>query len=421
MNATIIGLGYVGLPLAIRLTQIGFSVNAIDKDILKISSLKRGKLPFALDEPHLEEFFKKARHKIKFLGISEKYESTGLIFVAIDTPLIGTKPNNIYITKASKYLSKNLKKGTIVIIESTIAPKTAKNLIIPLIEKETSMKINKDFYLAVAPERIRPKYIFKQLTTLPRVIGVSSNTIIPKLKYLYKKITSGEIDFTDLTTAETVKTVENTFRDVNIAFANQIALACEELGVNVWKVRELVNKSPFHNLHKPGTGVGGHCIPKDPWLLLSSVGTEQLSIVKEARDTNDSMPAHLFELVKLAFKQKKIDQKKAKVCVLGYSYVEDTDDVRNSPSQMLLDLFKLGKIKYTVHDPNVDRYNKELLSKIKDSDCIVLAVGHKEYKNLRLKNLAKLVNKKVLIDGRNFFDKQIAEKYGFIYKGIGNI
>lgn len=133
------------------------------------------------------------------------------------------------------------------------------------------------------------------------------------------------------------------------------------------------------------------------------------------------MPRHLYDLIKLALKQKKIDIKKVKICILGYSYIEDTDDVRNSPTQTLLDLLKLDKIKYTVHDPNVKKYKKDLLGKIKNSDCIVLMVGHKEYKTLSLKKLAKLINKKILIDGKNFFDKKVAEKYGFIYKGIGNI
>lgn len=423
MKVAVIGLGYVGLPLAVRLSQLDFDVLGVDKNLEKIRNLQSGILSFAQDEPFLKSYFKKEynKNKMTFSTNFENISDKDLIFVNVDTPIIGKIPNYSSLTSALKSIAPNLKKRSIVIIESTVSPNTSINLVIPILEEYSNFKVNLDFFVATVPERIRPNHIFEQLITLSRVIGISDKKIQPTLKEVYSQITSGEIDVTDLTTAETVKTVENSFRDVNIAFANQIALACEELGVNVWQIRELVNKSPFHNMHKPGPGVGGHCIPKDPWLLSSSVKNGQLSIIKESRKTNDLMPKHLYDLIKLAFKQKKIDIKKAKLCVLGYSYIEDTDDVRNSPTQTLLDLLKLDKIKYTVHDSNVDRYKKNLLGKIKNSDCIVLAVGHKEYKTLNLKKLEKLINKKILIDGKNFFDKKVAEKYGFIYKGIGNI
>ena len=420
---TVIGLGYVGLPLTLRLSQLNYRVVAIDIDAEKIKSLIKKKLPFAQNEPHFKNYLKREtkRKTITFSSSFEDIKNSQVIFVCVDTPIYDKKPNYKSLTAALGSTAKFLRRNSIVVVESTVSPKTCVNLVIPTLEKGSNLKINKDFFVAAVPERIRPNHIFEQLTTLPRVIGISDEKIKHEMKKFYQDITSGALDFVDLTTAETVKTVENTFRDVNIAFANQMALACEELGVNIWKVRELVNKSPFHDLHKPSPGVGGHCIPKDPWLLLSSVGTEHLSIVKDARKTNDSMPAHLLELIKITLREENINPKKAKVCVLGYSYVEDSDDVRNSPSQMLLDLLKLCKIKYTIHDPNVEGLNTNLLGKIKDADCIVLTVGHKEYKHLSLKKLSKLVKNKILVDGKNYFDKSLAQKHGFIYKGIGNL
>src|SRR3990167_3992507 len=292
MKVAIIGLGYIGLPLTFLLSSKKYDVIAIDKDMDKIKKLRKGVLPFAQNEPLFKEYFAKSlqNKNVVYTKYFESIKETDIILVSVDTPIIGKKPNYKALDSAISQLAVNIKKKSIVVIESMLAPNTTKNFVIPTIEKLSRLKVNTDFYVAVVPERIRPGYIYKQLTSLPRVIGISSPKIKSVLIKIYKDITNGELDFVDLTTAETVKTVENTFRDVNIALANQVALACEELGVNVWKVRELVNQSPFHNLHRPGSGVGGHCIPKDPWLLSSSVKNEQLSIVKESRKTNDSMP-----------------------------------------------------------------------------------------------------------------------------------
>lgn len=422
MRASVIGLGYVGLPLAIRLTQIGINVTAIDKNVSKITQLKKGILPFAQDEPYLQTYLKKYFMEIKFLDLTENYEFTDFVFVTIDTPLKGSIPDNRYILNAIDYVSNHQKKNSIVIIESTVAPKTAENIIIPRLEKNSGMKLNKDFFLAVAPERIRPKHIFAQLTTLPRVIGVSSSTIIPKLKSLYEKITAGQIDFTDFTTAEVVKTVENSFRDVNIAFANEIALACEELKVNVWEVRDLVNKIPFHDMHKPGSGVGGHCIPKDPWLLSSSVKKHKLNLIRTARTINDDMPKHIFLLTKRAFTKNGINIKKANLAILGYSYVENSDDTRSSPTNSLVRILTNKKIKFRIYDPLVKKYADQTPEEVvKNSDAIILMVAHNDFRKLDLKKLSKVVRTKILIDGRNFFDKKKVEKLGFTYSAVGNV
>lgn len=423
MKVAVIGLGYVGLPLTLLLSSKNYNVVAIDKSIEKIEKLSKGVLPFSRKEPGIVDFFNKSKIKrnIVYATSFEKLREVNTILVSVDTPTRGKNPDYKSLKSALQSMAKNLNKKTTIIIESTLAPKTTNNLVIPIIEKYSGYKINEEFYVAVAPERIRPNYIFNQLTTLSRVIGISSPTIKNAIKKLYKEITTGDLDFVDPTTAETVKTVENTFRDVNIAFANQVAIACEELGVNVWKVRDLVNKSPFHNLHRPGSGVGGHCIPKDPWLLSSSVSNNKLSMIKDARRTNDNMPMHLFELFQQALKEENIDPKKAKVCILGYSYVEDSDDTRNSPTILLIDILKTNKINFTLHDPNVEGLSTNILKALKGANCLILTVGHKEYKDLTLKKLDSLLKNKIIIDGRNFFNKEQLEKSGFIYKGIGNV
>src|SRR3990167_3336046 len=424
MKVAVVGLGYVGLPLAIRLSQLNFDVLAIDIYSEKIEKLQNGILPFAQNEPYLNGYFQKEykRGKISFSTTFEKIIENDLVFICVDTPIIDKTPDYHSLKQSLKSTAPNLKNGSIVIIESTISPNTSKNLVIATLRKHSNLKINQDFFVAAAPERIRPNYIFEQLTSLSRVIGVSDKKIVSKLKDIYSQITSGEINFTNLTTAETVKTVENSLRDVNIAFANEVAIACEEQGVNVWEVRKLINKSPFHNMREPGAGVGGHCIPKDPWLLASSVKKHQMRLIETARSINDNMPAHVFALAEEALRKKKIKIANANLAILGYAYVGNSDDIRNSPTESLIKILKNKRVKYEVHDPVVKKYSKTTVEEIlRGSNCLVLMVSHSAYKNLDLGRVSKLISTKIIIDGRNFFDKEKITKAGFLYKGVGNV
>lgn len=424
MNVTVIGLGYAGLPLTVKLCLLGHNVTGVDKDKKKIDKFQNNVLPFAQDEPYLMELFKKAILS-KRMSFSLKFDSVStsdLVFINVDTPLKGNKPDNSSLFSATQNCSKFLKKGTIVVIESTVAPKTCDNLLIPILEKDSNLKINKDFFLAHVPERIRPNHIFKQLTKLNRVIGVSSIKIKPILTKIYSGITTGDLDFTSLAAAEVAKTVENTYRDVNIAFANEVAMACEELGVDIWQIRRLINKIPVYNLHEPGAGVGGHCIPKDPWLLASSVIKQSLKITRTARAINDSMPKHVLELAEksLAIIGRKI--KNTNLVILGYSYIGNSDDSRNSPTKDLVKRLKMKKAIFKIHDPYVSPYDQTNLERvITGADCLILMVAHDYYKKLKLKDIASKMNIKIIVDGRNFFDKKQAQKNGFIYKGVGNV
>ncbi len=424
MKVCVVGLGYVGLPLAIRLSEIGYQVLGIDRDRRKIGLLKKGVLPFAQKEPDLKKKFGKVikKKKTHFSKDFLKLSSSRVVFICVDTPVSKNGPDYSSLISAIKNVSKYFKRGTIIIIESTISPLTTQDLIIPFIEKESNMKVNKDFAIAVVPERIRPNYIFKQLTTLSRVIGVSDKKIQPFLTKIYSKITSGDLDFVDTTTAEVAKTVENTYRDINIAFANEIALACEHLGVDVWKIRELVNKSPWRDMHKPGSGVGGHCIPKDPWLLSASVKNRKLKLIQTARQINDSMPNHIYELASKALREASKDITKSRLAILGYSYVENSDDSRNSPTQTLIKILEKQKIKFAIQDPYIHPYNLEKPEEIiRGTDCLIIMVAHRAYKRLKKLKFTDTMMTKIIIDGRNLINKTRAQEKGFIYKGIGNI
>ncbi len=423
MKAAVVGLGYAGLPLAIRLSQLNFDVLGIDINTRKISKLKSGKLPFAKDEPNLEKYFKTEykRGKLLFTTSFQEISTQDLIFINVDTPISSINLNYSSLKSALRSISPNIKKNTIVIIESTIAPKTCDSIIKPLIIKYSNLHVNKEFFIVHAPERIRPKYIFKQLTTLPRVIGISSKKIKSKILNIYSQITKGEVDIVDIVTAEVVKTTENAYRDVNIAFSNEIAVACEELKVNVWDVRELINKAPLRDMHAPGAGVGGHCIPKDSLLLARSVKNSKMNLIKSSRNINNSMPLHMFILARNALKKLGKNIEEANVTILGYSFVENSDDYRNSPSQSLLRILDKYKIKYRVNDPYIEKYKNNIYEILKSSDCMLLMVGHRQYKKLDFNKIAKIMSTKIIIDGRNAFARKSLEKKGFIYQGIGNV
>ncbi len=233
-------------------------------------------------------------------------------------------------------------------------------------------------------------------------------------------IPSADLDPTDCLTAELVKTTENAYRDVNIAFANEVALICEAAGGDVWKVRELVNKSPGRNMLLPGAGVGGHCIPKDPWLLASAAGDAvDVQLIPAARAVNESMPLHIAGSTEHALAKQGKSLPDACVLVLGYSYLEDSDDTRHSPSEVLVKQLQALGAKVVIHDPWIKPYDIDLHDAANGMDAIVLMVKHSAYKELDFVRLGSRANTRILIDGRNGIDPEKALNAGFSYSRIG--
>jgi UDP-N-acetyl-D-mannosaminuronic acid dehydrogenase len=254
----------------------------------------------------------------------------------------------------------------------------------------------------------------------------------------YKHIVKANLCPTDALTAEMAKVVENTYRDVNIAFSNEVALICESLGVNAFKVRELVNtlpndpsnpgSNPIRNMHFPGSGVGGHCLPKDPWLLkygLDAYGKLKFvpKIIVGSRELNDSMPIHTVDLVEDALAEHGKKLQGAKVAILGVAFLENSDDTRNTPSAILYNELEKRGAKPVLHDPIVRDFELPFTSNIdealKGADVIILSTKHKQYLALDLNELRGKVRTPILIDGRNAFDEINVKKAGFIYRGIG--
>jgi UDP-N-acetyl-D-mannosaminuronic acid dehydrogenase len=325
-----------------------------------------------------------------------------------------------------------MKKGVTVIIESTIAPKTMENIVKPILEEESGMKAGEDFYLANCPERLMPGHLLENIRYYNRVVGGWTPESADKVVELYKHVVEGELEKTDCITAEVVKAGENTYRDVQIAFANEMALLCEAYGANVWKVRELINNckkvtdtrpEALRQMHYPGAGVGGHCIPKDSWLLIHEVRDEvDPQLIPTARYINDFMPIHMYELFEKAVKETDRKVKDINVLILGYAYDANSDDDRNTPTEPLMAKLTENNVNFDVHDPYIDEYKGELEVMLDGKDAVILVTGHDEYKGLDYKKMAKVMNDNpIIIDGRNIFDKEEAREKGFVYKGVGNV
>jgi UDP-N-acetyl-D-mannosaminuronic acid dehydrogenase len=425
----VVGMGYVGIPVACAFADKGFSVIGINRSKPKVDMINRGECPIKGKEPYLAEMLKKLVLEKKLSATQDfsPCKDAHAILIAVQTPFDTQKmePKYASLKSALKDVGKNLSKGSLVLIESTIAPTTMEKVAKPILERESNLKAGEDFFLANCPERVMPGRLLQNIKEYDRVVGGINEKSAESAKELYSHIVEGELYPTDSLTAEIVKTTENAYRDVQIAFANEIALICEKLGVNAYEVRGLVNKCPFRDMHIPGAGVGGHCLPKDSWLLAYGVKNKlSPKLIALGREINDSMPHHMVELIESALSEAQLKTQDAVITVLGVAYLADSDDTRNSPAQPIINELKNKGAKVKVHDPFVKDFEELEISNnldetLEDSDCLVLVTAHSAYKALDLNHIKKTMKIPIIVDGRNVFDKDECVKMGFIYFGIG--
>jgi UDP-N-acetyl-D-mannosaminuronic acid dehydrogenase len=237
---------------------------------------------------------------------------------------------------------------------------------------------------------------------------------------LYRHIVEADLDTADPVTAEMVKTTENAYRDVQIAFANEVALISEAVGADVWRVRELVNKVPSRQMLLPGAGVGGHCIPKDPWLLVHGAGDQApVRLIVAARAVNDGMPLHMTDLTLDALRAQGIEPEEARVAVLGYAYLQNSDDERNSPSRVLVGRLEELGMDVAVHDPWIEAFQGDYNAIVAGRDALIIMVAHQQYEALDPVQLKALLRTPVIVDGRRVLDRKAAEAAGLDYRGVG--
>mgnify|MGYP003973042149 FL=1 len=364
----VIGLGYVGLPTALILAKKGYSVFGVDIDQQKIKSLQKNYTTIedasSLLENKLVRKNFQAQHNIP---------SVNSYIVAVPTPLKSNNHANLqYLTDAIKSICTILKKGNLIIVESTIPPGTCRNIIGPLIEKHTKLKINEDFFLSHCPERAIPTNTVYEIIHNDRIIGGVNIFASKKTEKIYKSFVKGKIHITDDITAEMTKLVENSYRDVNIAFANEIDTICSKLKISTKDVIRLANKHPRVNILEPGIGVGGHCIPIDP-LFISQIAPQKSKIIKLARKINDNKPSSIAKQILFELK----DIKNPSVVVGGISYKKNVNDIRESPALKIIEYLKAKNIKVTIHDPIVYPKNKSNLLKLcEKKDLLVILVSH---------------------------------------------
>lgn len=402
----VIGLGYIGLPTALMFAANGNRVTGTDVNVDIVNKLNSGELTFK--EDGLDELFKEAlKNEIKF---STDYLNTDMYIITVPTPYIkdSKKIDPKYLVTAINKVLGVCEKGAMIVIESTISPGTIDRFIRPLIE-EKGLSIGEDVHLVHAPERIIPGKMVYELVNNSRTIGADNEEIGNKVKEVYSSFCKGEIIVTDIKTAELSKVVENTYRDINIAFANELTKICRKENIDVHNLIEIANKHPRVNILQPGPGVGGHCISVDPWFLVGDY-PDTVNIIKSAREVNDSMPDYVISRIKEIMKKKNIEDM-SKVGLYGVTYKEDVDDIRESPTLQLLEKLSDYKNDYIkVYDPFINEAKIEgqytdFDEFLNDIEMLVVMVGHEHIKE----NIQKIQDKYIL-DTKNCISNKIDTK-----------
>ncbi len=400
----------------------GYLVHGVDINPLIVKTLREGNIH--IEEPGLATVVKAAISS-KNLTVDSKPSESDVFIIAVPTPYnhrAGAIPtaDMSYVTGAMESILPLIKKGDLVILESTSPPGTTRDLIIPMIEKK-NLKVGSDVGVAYCPERVIPGQALKELIGNDRVVGAVSPFWAEETKRLYKSFVAGEIFLTEPTVAEMIKLLENTYRDVNIALANEVSRICEKLHIDVWEVIRMANRHPRVNVHTPGPGVGGHCISVDPWFIVEKFPADA-KLIRMAREINDGVPQVVV--------QKIVDTigkgKKAKIALLGLAYKGNVDDIRESPALSIIDQLKKNhpSFELAIFDPHVTK-NKDfpLLSvedTFKEADMAVVLTAHDEFKNLDPTKVSSLMKGRIVLDTHNILKRDTWAQAGFHVACLGN-
>ncbi|MEB9668027.1 MULTISPECIES: nucleotide sugar dehydrogenase [Bacillus cereus group] len=399
MKICVIGLGYIGLPTSAMFAKHGVEVVGVDINSDVVDKLNRGEVH--IEEPELEKVVKEAVNT-EMLRASPTPEVADVFIVAVPTPNQKDEHKSCDLTgvlTAVKKIIPYIKKGNILIVESTIAPRSMDDYVKPLVE-EAGFEVGKDIFLVHCPERVLPGKIMHEIVYNNRIVGGVTPACAKRAAQVYGIFVKGEIVETDAKTAEMSKLMENTFRDVNIALSNELAKVCNNLEINVLDVIEMANKHPRVNLHRPGPGVGGHCLAIDPYFIVAKA-PELTNIIRMSRDTNISMPSYVMENVRKLLK----GIEKPKVAVFGVTYKGNTDDMRESPALEIINLLHEQGYEVTIHDPYIQTNFFKTLSAeeaLEEADLLLVLADHSEFSSMDYNKLASKMRQPLLFDTRNF-------------------
>ncbi|RAV22107.1 nucleotide sugar dehydrogenase [Paenibacillus contaminans] len=393
----VLGLGYIGFPTALMFAKAGFDVIGVDVNEKVIAAIHDGRLH--LEENGLDVFFQDVRSNHLFQAMNAPVNADAFI-VAVPTPINEDHTANLsYVVSAVDTLLPLLSKGNTVIIESTIPPRTVDDIVAPLLQN-AGWQVGEDIYLAHCPERVLPGKILRELVENNRIVGGYNAASADKAAALYESFVKGEIVRTTAVSAEMIKLMENTYRDVNIALANELAIISSNLGIDALEVIRYANKHPRVNLHSPGPGVGGHCIAVDPYFIIEKAPF-LTPLMTTAREINNAMPEFVAEQVE-RIAGRAPDRT---IAVFGVTYKGNVDDIRESPALEVISLLEMRGFRVKVHDPHVSQENAPFplyspADALQGSDCMLVLADHNEFKDLNEQLLTRM-NRAVIFDTKN--------------------
>jgi UDP-N-acetyl-D-mannosaminuronic acid dehydrogenase len=414
----VVGLGYIGLPTACTFADHGLEVVGVDNNPEIIEGLRQGRIH--LYEPGLEKLALQALSSGK-LQVSNQPKPADAFIIAVPTPFKeGKKADMSFVQSACESIVPCLQKGNLVVLESTSPPRTTVDLALPILEG-SGLIAGRDFLLAYSPERVLPGRILEELVENARVIGGIDPASALAGSELYGVFVKGRIIQTDATTAEMVKLMENTYRDVNIAVANEFSRLAERFGVDIWEAVSIANLHPRVKILSPGPGVGGHCISVDPWFLVESA-PDLTPLIRTAREVNDSQPEFVVKEV-----QKILGSMDGKtIAAFGLAYKPDVDDFRESPAVECVHLLQKGGAKVKVFEPfyrnNMNGFDVRPLmaDAVQGADLLLLLVNHSQFKHLDPVELTRLTAARIVLDTVNGWDDAAWEGAGFKVHKLGS-
>lgn len=429
-----VGIGRIGLPTALSFAYVGLPTIGIDINIKLVNMINSAIFPLK-DEPGFDKIFDTVIKNKNFYAstdIAQAVPKCDIILLSLPTPMDKSNiPDYSILRTVGRNLNRFLRSGSLIIVESTVEPGFIEHDLIPIIEDgERKLKAGKDFSVAACPENANPGEILNDFKKLPRLAGAIDEKTRTTVSEIYRYVFGVEIiAMPDCKTANAAKLTSNVFRDINIAFVNELAILFENLGIDIIKVLEACDKKYNFQTHYPGAGVGGPCLPINSYQMLNSatgIGDGMLKIIKAAREINEQMPFHVIDLLLDALNEAGKTIKESTIAILGVSYKPNVKDIQLTPAEKIIKRLDKLKAKIKIYDPyfksvEVFSHNTEnsLIGAVTNVDAIVLITAHDEFHGIDLSLLASKMKTRIVVDSRGLIDPLAARKVGLIYRGIG--